>query len=349
MMKKILISSLLGLSLMMSGCGDTEGEDRLDTQQMLDVGNYAGVILKLEASASTKDDYIALGAAYMGRAGLSLTSIITSMASSVGGGDSAFAGFVTGISSSSTISALPDLSKAVKYYTNVVGAACVNQNVVLNSSQKDICLYIGLASTSSAAVVIDLISGDISSFGSNTNDEKLTASVCALGYAFDGNATGCSVAQDGNVTFSESGKTYKSILVSVNGGLSIPYGYLINDKNQTVLTKNYCEATSFSTRTSTDVYVAGNPKQYACPINETSLAEEFTTAGVLVDVLNDGIGAIGGAATEETQGDIDEFKCEILGGTYNGSSCTDNTTFNSIDISTPISESDIIDYLNSQN
>jgi len=120
MIKKILISSLFGLALMMSGCGDSEGESRLETQQMLDAGNYAGVIAKLEETASSQDDYIALGAAYMGKAGLSLTNIINSMVSSTTNGDSAFASFVTGISSSSSVSALPDLNKAVEYYTNVV-------------------------------------------------------------------------------------------------------------------------------------------------------------------------------------------------------------------------------------
>jgi len=345
MIKKLLVTSLLGLSLMMSGCGDTEGEDRLETQQMLDAGNFTGVISKLEGRASTKDEYLSLGAAYMGKAGLSLTNIITSMVSSVGSGDSAFAGFVTGISSSSSISALPDLSKAIDYYTNVVGAACLNPNATLTNSQKDICLYIGLASTSSAAVTIDLITGDIATFGDSTaqKDEKLTASICALGYAFDGNeTTDCSVIRDVNVTFLESGKTYRSVLMSVVGGSGSQYGYLINDNNQTVLTKNYCENTSFSTRTSTDTYVVGAPAQHACPINESSSAEEFTTAGVLVDVLNDGIGAIGGAATEETQGDIDEFKCEILGGHYNYDSCD-------VSLDNNVTEQNIIDYLNSQN
>jgi len=343
MIKNIIATSLVGLTLIMSGCGDTEGEDRLETQQMLDTEDYAGVIAKLESSASTQDEYIALASAYMGKAGLSLTNIITSMASSDNKNDSAFSGFVTSISSSSSISALPDLNKAIDYYSKVVKGGCANPNIQLNNAQKDICLYKGLASTSSAAVTIDLISGDISTFGDDTSTEdyKLSASVCGMNYAFDRNATGCSVVESSDVNFTTINKIYTPLIITVDADTnSTKYHYLMNDTNQTVLTKNYCTATDFSTRTET--FVTGTPQYYACPINEVATSEELTTAGVLVNVLNDGIDSIGGAASDETQGDIDEFKCEILGGTYSNSDCN-------VSLDNNVSEQDVIDYLNAQN
>jgi len=343
MIKKILATSLIGLTLFVSGCGDTEGEDRLATQQMLDAGDYEGVIAKLESSASSEDDYITLGAAYMGKAGLSLTSIITSVISSVGEGDSAFSGFVTGISTTASPSALPDLTKAIEYYTKVVKGACLNRNASLTNSQKDICLYIGLASTTSAAVTIDLLAGDITSFGdSATPDDKLLAATCALQYGADDrndtNVDGnCTIVEGADVNFTVINKIYTDLNVTVN---TETYHYLLNDANETVLTKDYCTATDFSTRTGS--FVITTPSYYACPINEINGAAEFTTAGVLVNVLNNGIDSIGATGTSDTQDNIDEFKCEILGGSYTNNDC--NT---SLDVN--VTAQNIIDYLNNQN
>jgi hypothetical protein len=346
MMKKILATSLIGLVLIVSGCGETEGEDRLAIQQMLDSGDYSGVISALEPIASTDDDFIALGAAYMGRAGLSLSNIVTAMVTSVdeNEGDSAFAGFVTGIATTSTSTALPDLGKSVDYYEKVVESACSSSDTEdLSNTQRDICLYIGLASTGSAAVTIDLIAGDIESFGdSNSSDDKLTASICAIQYGADNRSdanvdASCSISEGDDVNFTTIGKVYTDLNVTVNGET---YYYLLNDLNETLLTSDYCTATDFSTRTAT--YIDTTPAYYACPINETNTMDELTTAGILVDVLNSGVDAIGSAASEETQGDIDEFKCEILGGTYDNESCD-------VSLDTNVTSDDIIDYLNNQN
>ncbi len=343
MFNKLVIVSLLGLALVMSGCGssDNEGESRLETQQMLDNGDYAGVIAKLEATANTDSDYIALGAAYMGKAGLSLSDIVNSLtAASDSSSSSTFSAFVTSIASSSSSTALTDLDTATSYYQQVVNN-CSDAN--LSNSQKDICLYIGLASTSSAAVTIDLIAGDISTFGDGSStDEKLKASVCAMNYAFDGtNNVDCNVTQSADVNFTVINKIYAPLTVTVNNDLDNPkseYYYLMNDANQTVLTKDYCTNTDFSTRV--DAWSGG---LYACPINETPSATELTTAGVLVDVLNNGIDSISGAATAEMQSDIDEFKCELLGGAYTYSSCVGAT------LSDDVNETAIITYLNNQN
>ena len=345
MFKKFVIVSLLGLSLIMSGCesSDNEGESRLETQQMLDDGDYAGVIAKLESTANTDSDYIALAAAYMGKAGLSLSDIMNSLtAASDSSNNSTFSGFVTSIALSSSSTALTDLDTATSYYNQVVNN-CSDVNATLSSSEKDICLYIGLASTSSAAVTIDLIAGDISTFGDgSSSDEKLTASTCAMNYAFDRtNNVDCNVTQSADVNFTIINKIYAPLVVTVNGDLDTPdspYYYLMNDANQTVLTKDYCLLNNFSRYADINA-TAG---LYACPINETSSATELTTAGVLVDVLNNGVDSISGAATEEMQGDIDEFKCELLGGTYTSNSCD-------IPLTNDVNETAIIDYLNNQN
>ena len=318
---------------------------------MLDEGDYATVISRLEGSASSSEDYIALGAAYMGKAGLSLGDIVSAMASEDDSNqnDDGFGTFVDNIASKSTPTALGDLGKANENYKEILGEKCKDENLTLSDSQKDICLYIALANTTRAAVTIDVLADDVSKIADDTNgsDDKLTASTCAMQYAFDGaNDTNidasCSVTSDGNVTFSTLGKTYDKFTVAVNGS---DYYYLMNDTNNTILTDGFCSADSFTPRV--DDY---NATLNACPINEDKDAEEFTAVGILTTVLNDGIDSIGGAAaSDDITADIDEFKCDILGGTYDEfSGCIDSNS-TEIDTTQEISEQQIIDYLNREN
>jgi len=340
MLKTILMSGLLSSMLLLSGCGDdnNEGESRLETQQMLDNADFAGVISKLESTASTKDDYINLASAYMGKAGLTLTRIITSITSSDDTTDNGFSSFVKGISESSSPTAIADLGKANDFYRKVIGNTC-DLNRTLSASERDVCLYVGLANTSRAAVTIDLISADITSFGiegDGKEDYKLKASACALEFAFNGNiGTDCNVTQDGNVTFTVLNRTYDKINIDVNGTAE-QFQYLI-DNNRTVLTKGYCSNTDFSTRTENTVN-----GYFVCPINESPSEEDVTTTGVLVEVLNGGLSALTGAASDDIKSDIDEFKCEVLGGTYQNQDCN-------ISLDTQIDEQSIIDYLNKEN
>jgi hypothetical protein len=354
-MKKVLLMLFLSISLMFSGCGDSEGESRLETQQMLDRADYAGVIAKLEGKASSSEEFIALGAAYMGKAGLSLADIVSAMSSNDDSNqdDSGFGTFIDKISNKSTSTALADLGSANQNYKQVLGERCRDSNNTLSDSQKDICLYIALANTTRAAVAIDTLAEDVSKISedSNGSDDKLTASTCAMQYASDGASVAhvdanCTITPDGNVTFSILEKTYDKFSVSVNGA---DYYYLMNDTNRTVLTKGFCRADSFTPRVD-DYNATANPAHYACPINEDKDAEELTAVGLLTTVLNEGIDSIGGAAaSDDISGDINEFKCDILGGNYDEFNGCRDSNFTSIDTTQEISEQQIIDYLNREN
>lgn len=336
MLKNIIISSLAAFTLLMSGCGDSEGESKLKTQQMLDNGDFQGVINKLESSANSNSDYILLASAYMGKSGLTLTNLISTIADSSGDSSSSsgFAGFATALSSSTSSTAITDLRAAIDYYKKVVNDTCVN-NANITSSQRNICLYIGLASTGSAAATIELLTGSIASFGTGLRDPKLTASVCAMQYASGTTvSTDCNVSSFGaDVTFTQSQKIYTPFTITV---ASVPFEYLKSDTNKSVLTQDYCSLTDFATRQATK-----DAGYFVCPVNETT-GPDLTTASVLVDVLNNGLDATASAANSDVQGDLDQFKCEILGGTYNGNTCTVST-------STDITESDITIYLSAQN
>jgi len=358
MLKTILMSTLVSSMLLLSGCGgDDEGEAKLEIQKMLDKGDFNGVISRLEKSADNRDDYVTLASAYMGKAGLTITDIITAISSGEEEGsqdNSGFADFVKKISSASDKSSTPlaDLDTARDYFKKVVGEKCTNGAVTrsLSDVEKNVCLYIGMASTGSAAVTIDLIAGDIGSFGSGDGEDyKLKASTCALNYAFDRtNDSDCTVSSLTDVKFTLINKTFTPLEITVSGDPeSNTYHYLMNDANRTVLTKDYCLADDF-TRYEDINAISG---LYACPINENPDRNDTTTAGVLVDILNDGISSIANAVAGDVVDDINEFKCEILDGSYNSNNeCISNTNNATIDLnSTDVDESAIIEYLNKEN
>ncbi|MDQ7043598.1 MAG: hypothetical protein Q9M34_08755 [Sulfurimonas sp.] len=346
MVQKVLASALLGLVLLFSGCGssDNEGESALETQQLLDNGQYASVIAKLEGDASSTNDYIALASAYMGKAGFSLSSIIgVVVASAESGNNSTFGSFIENASNESNSQSLQDLDKAVEYFQKVVLNKCTDNNTTLSGAESDICLYVGLSKVSQTAVAISYITDDITVFNdTNTSDNKLTAATCAMTYAFDGNTTSnpdCTISPELNVTFVESSQTYGDINVTVGGEV---FEYLISGvtaPKSTVITNGFCTVESFASRVADKNSSDYNATTYhVCPIDETNTTST-TTEEILVSALNDGTDSIGAAASDDLQTDIDQFKNDVLAA--NGRSINDaNTT---------ITMEDIIQYLDQQN
>ena len=335
MLKSMITTSLITLTLLMSGCGgNNEGESVLETQKMLDDGNFAGVISKLEGSASSEDDYINLASAYMGHSGLTLTNLVASVlnAKDNSANDSAFVNFIKAVSATTSSTALVDLRKSTANYKEIVNSGCDN-SALLTTPQKDICLFVGLSNMGSAAVAINFLTGSINAFGERT-DNKLTASICAIHYALDGSEDAECTFPSGlsSVNFLQSEKTYDSFDVAVNGET---FYYLKNDANRTINTSGYCSNTNFSTRIETKA-----TGYYACPVNEIAGEDDFTTTGVLVTVLNEGLGAISGAGSKDIALSVDEFRCEIINESFDGTSCIS---------SRDVSEIDIVTYLQQQN
>jgi len=346
MIKKVIATSLVTAALVFSACGgSSDGESQLETQQMLDEKDYAGVISKLESSASTTSDYLALAAAYMGKAGFSLSSIIGIVATSADSGDNnTFAAFIENSKEKSNSQSLNDMNTAVSYYNRVVlNTKCSDKNASLSGAQSDVCLYTGLSQISQTAVAMSYIADDVSVLGDKSgSDDKLTASTCAMQYAFDGNTTSsseCSFSSESNITFA-SGITYGDITITVNGKL---FEHLItpagNTNNRsTALTQGYCSVTDFSTRVDDKNSSDYQLSYHVCPIDENSQTST-TSEDILVDALNNGSDSIGTALPDDTtKEDVDQFKKDVL-----KSSGRENDT------NTTITTEDIINYLNENN
>jgi hypothetical protein len=331
MIKKVLIASLFTASLLLVGCGDSEGESRLSAQDMLDNGNYAGVVAKLEGRAVTEADRLSLAAAYMGKAGLGFADLTTVIADSNANGGDGFANFVQSIKTQSSDTALTDLGKAVDNYKLVVDGACSNP-LTITDSQKDICLFIGLSSSMKAAKTLSYL-GDVTNFGTNANNNQLTASACAMSYAFNTDSLTCTITPSSDVTFTDTNRTYTPLTVIANGEA---FDYLMTEPlagtsvRQTALTDGYCKLDAINT-----VNATKTADSYVCPVNKSATTAELTAANVLVDILNDGfdsvLAAVGGIDSSIAT-DIEKYRTEVTGSA-----------------SGTITVTSIVNYINSQN
>jgi len=331
--KNIVYSTALVMGLLLSGCGssDSEGESRLSTQQMLDKGDFEGVIASLEGSTQTltTDQNILLGMAYLGKSGATLTNIITLLDES-GDSTNQFATFVTKLSDKGEKTALPDLSKSKEFFIKALGNIdCNNEDDTLTTSQKDICTFAGLSDTTKSALTVSyLLDKDkIDTFDSDTeSDDKLTASTCAMAYAFDRTRDDDCIpfVEGSTVIFTQSQKTYRELTVTVN---SEDYEFLLTDTapQATVVTDGFCSNNDFTTRQD-----LSKDELFSCPVVTSPDEEEITAMDTLVETLNNGLDSIQAEEGSELADDIEEIRAEIA---------TNGT----------IDEEDIIDYLNRQN
>jgi hypothetical protein len=125
----------------------------------------------------------------------------------------------------------------------------------------------------------------------------------------------------------------------------------VTHTRSTALTKDYCTNESF------ERFNEYNSSLYACPINEDPEAVETTSVGVLTDTLNGDIDAILAIAPTNEDGeeedigedDINEFKCDVVDGTFNDDTkvCTlNNEEINFEDRN--ITEEEIINYMSTR-
>jgi hypothetical protein len=338
MIKKILATSLVVSSLIFSGCGgNSEGEDALATQQMLDNGDFIGVIAKLESRASSPSDYLTLAAAYMGKAGFSISSIIGTVAASADSTDSsAFSKYIESSKNKSNSKSLNDLDTAVSWYQKVISQKCSNKDANLTGAESDICLYVGLSKVSQTAVAIGYIADDVSVLtdGNTQTDNKLTASTCAMQYANGSLDPKCTaVIKDNNLTFTNH-RSYEEVTFTVNGEAFDSLITFATPKS-TAITNGFCKI-DFSGQVSTN---PNDPAFHVCPVNQSSdpVAKDMTTEEIIVKALNEGTDSVGVAVSDDVKKDIDKFKQDLI------------KLRTPADANTTIVVQDVINYLNDKN
>lgn len=121
MLKKIVATTLVVVSLMFSGCGDTEGEDRLEALYAIDQGNNQ-VAIDLLASKNnlTDDEKILLASAYMGRAGFTMIDMTVAFSEASDGASSDnFINLKTEILEKASTTSVDDLTLAIDTFLSV--------------------------------------------------------------------------------------------------------------------------------------------------------------------------------------------------------------------------------------
>ncbi len=154
---------------------DLSGEDtpeakRYELLQKLDEGDYDFVIQKLENDKSyqeafRKDErYVNLAAAYIGKAGYDINSLINDMIDSDEGNGDAYQGFIKALSHRINGDSVSLLDKAVELYKEALGdnitdinTYCENNSDNLTPYQKDACFYVGLVETAKATSSVGLL------------------------------------------------------------------------------------------------------------------------------------------------------------------------------------------------
>lgn len=320
--------SLSLMALLFSGCGggSDDASCRFEVQQNLDTGNYEAVIAELSnensecRSAYLNNEFqIDLGAAYMGEAGLSLSDII----GLIGVENGSFDTFVDGVSKKQTNTALASLGNAGAAFTAALNTTnCNDPFLTLSSSEKDICLYIGLTETIRATTTISYLLDDIAALFNGLDltsqaaaKEEMKASMCALQFASQGTtcAEASSVTETPVIfTYSDSSnKSFRDITVTMVAAPNNVYHRLATatgvTPGTTIVTEGYC-ANDFSNPSAT-----WSTGLYACPLNKDPLQEDLNISTLLVNTLNSGLNAVSAAFSSDPvlQQDIIDYKNEI--------------------------------------
>ncbi len=317
MVKSIIGTSLLAGLLLLSGCGDSDGKSRLSSQQMLDKGDFSSLATSLEAKDNkSNEEYLMLGSAYMGLAGLSFTDLVTMVADSDvttlnapsyrggNGSSDAFSQFAKKIqeNADSNPKVLEYLQKAIDNYQFVSEAMkkiAHDNNITYETS--DVELFMGLAFTAKATTAFSYL-GDLEALVSdsvaNGVSDELRAYGCAISHVYAGVKDPKCTLVGITGPYEIKGNTYKEIEMVVNGQ---SYKKLTNlTEDEVILTKDQCYADGSTTNSM-------STRSYACPVGDGNL----TIQSVLVDTINEGFETIISLAPDDVQNDIRKFKDEI--------------------------------------
>jgi len=356
MMKRTIFGSLVLMATLFSGCGDSsESTCRIDVQLAIDAGDYDSAVSALEgncASAYSQSDLkYNLATAYMGKAGYGVSDVISML---VDAGDasngSAFSSFINSANESTSggnSSIYLDKAKLL-YLESVTSDAnatidtlCnrADLNTTTNTRFSASCLYLGLNQTLQTVNTILLLTKDVDTLissidGSATTPLDMQASLDALSWAIDANATLSNVSSITPSDVNISGSPYTHLIVLNNGEtfFRLAKSSVRDSNNSTVLTDGYCDTngskvncSDIEDNTTNDgsVDLTKSTGCYACPVDFGS-GENQDIAILLVDALNGGTGAISNVTNDASiQQSIDDFKIEI-GGSADANITIDN-------------------------
>ncbi len=352
MKKKIAkIIGISAISIILGSCGlsdeNTPEACKFEVSQALDKGNYDIVINKLKSDPTCSGAYtqeegkIQLAAAYIGKAGFDIPSLISDIIDSTSKNVNTYQALAQSIAKRISSKSLDALNNAKNLYENVINSygGCNASN--LPDIIKDACFYKNLVNTATATSALTLVlgagKGDIvkaveswinpgvcDDLNDNNIGDSADASASAIEYAINNSCsiTGVNCISNGNLTFIKNSSNYTFELVKVeitdvnnnNSSCSpnpyIEYRLIDNVNNTVVLTDGYCK-TDFTSCNSLDIANGC----YPCPViaNNNILDLSNTLVDVINNVNTQEISNVVGGSNKEIVQDINQLKQDICG------------------------------------
>ncbi len=341
-MKKILgVFSVLFL-LITASCTveDSKEAYRYEILKALDSGDYDKVIELLEnqekyQKAFSKDELnLNLAAAYIGKAGYDVNTIINDIIETDSEGD-AFKIFAQAISNKASGNAIKYLNKALEKYLSILNGVSCDTPDNLTDYQKDACFLKGLIETAkgtnSLVLIIeenpderaDTIEKWVKGVQTCTEDDRnansipdeIDATACAIEYANNGT---CSIPNTtlstSSVTFTDGNSNFNYTLLTIQinpdstcTGITTGTFYKLVLNTDVVLTDGYCD-TNFNPCQSPDGVTC-----FPCPVVQDTT--NLTVEDTIVDTINTGVDSVISSLPEDVKSDVEqnlqEFKREI--------------------------------------
>ena len=345
MYKKIIATSAVVTSLLLSGCGSTDTTCRIDVQRDIDKGRFDDAISKLEGECasvySVSDKNFNLAAAYMGKSGFGVSDVVNMIATSDDDSNSgAFTSFTRSVNENKNAGSLTLLRKAKEFFlksirpdanASVLSTLCDGNTTTQTPRVSNACLYVGFNQTLTTATTITYLTDDVDTLvqsidgdANATTPDDMKASLDALSWAIDTNNS----LPNGSIITPTSvnikGASYAALDVKQNGKdfYRLAKSMVRDANNSTVITDGYCQADGNTTACegienpdgSIDMTKPFAASCYACPVTLDSTSSQGV-ADLLVDTLNLGTDAIVSISDDEDiQSSVTDFKKDITGG-----------------------------------
>ncbi len=339
-MKKLVVSIFCS-AIFLYGCKDDNSLNayRYEVLKALDSGNYDKVIQLLQKdnykkAFSNEELNINLAAAYIGKAGYDVSSILNDILDTDVDADG-FKVFSQAISKKASGKSLMYLSKAIEKYSEILQNVSCEDKQSLTELQKDACFLKGLVETAKgtnsfvlaiednpqerAGTLEKWIEGvnpcSQDDINANNVPDDLEATACAIEYANNGS---CYIDNGSfstsSIAFSKEENTYNYTLLKIDINSDITCSqtdtntfYRLISGTDVVITDGYCDL---------DLQPCSEPDGidcFPCPIIDNQ--QNITVEDTIVETINNGVDTIISIIPEDQRSDIEEnlreFKEEI--------------------------------------
>jgi hypothetical protein len=320
-MKKLVLPFIVTactLSFLVVGCGDKNTLEAClyETTMNLDKGNYDAV---LQSACATP---MHLGAAYFGKAGYSVTSVVNALISSQAtSGQTALQQYMTSMTGKITDSTIEFLDSSMTIFGDITPTSIYYHDARFNLS-----IVAAVKAESLLKTVIDsaglgtLSTCDINGNGKPDEADALTCSLLVSGTTLTGGACPAPLASAAtytitptDITFSSATGTYRGLTVTMSGS-STPSCSQDYDK---LLYFKSGDGT-YHTATTSGTCQASDGKEWPCPVTSN-----LDLVAALEDSVNSSIDALSTAITGTTATDVQQAIWDIQAQACGGDSvCT---------------------------